>query len=149
MTTGTDLVKSALRKIGAHSIAAPAAPETIPEGRVILNAMLQSWLSRNIDLGIVPIDAPGEEVGEPADATNAIVYNLAILLAPDFDNGKEVVSGTLAMIARREFQIVSTLFNTTTIEPKVVSSTLPKGQGNKQSFGNFPIFFQEGETIDG
>lgn len=149
MTTGTDLVKSALRKIGAHSIAAPAAPETITEGRDTLNAMLQSWLSRNINLGIVPLDAVGEEVGEPADATNAIVFNLAMLLAPDFDNGKEVVSNSLAMNARKEFQIISTLYNTTTIEAKVVSSTLPKGQGNKQSFGNFPIFYQVGETIDG
>tara|TARA_R110000782_G_C14819205_1_gene413832 strand:+ start:33890 stop:34336 length:447 start_codon:yes stop_codon:yes gene_type:complete len=148
MTTGTDIVQKALKKIGAHSIAAPAASETVVEGADALNSMLQTWTSQGIVLGIVPLDAPGDELGEPNDATNAIISNLALELAPNFDNGKLVVSPTLEKNAKRDYNAVKNLYQVCTIPDKVVSSTLPRGAGNK-----YPLFddtyFNKGDTVNG
>lgn len=148
MTTGTDIVEKALKLIGANSIAAPAAPETVVEGADALNSMLQTWTSQGIDLGIVPLEAPGDELGEPNDATNAIIENLALILAPNFDNGKMVVSVTLEKNAKRDYNIVKNLYQIVTIPNKVVSSTLPKGAGNK-----YPLFsdtyFRKGGIVNG
>ncbi len=149
MTTGTEIVKKALKKIGANSIAAPAAPETIIEGRDALNSMLQNWLSQDIDLGIVPLDPPGDELGEPNDATNAIISNLAIYLAPDFDNGNQIVSPTLKQNATRDYNTVKNLYQCVSIPDKVVTSTLPKGQGNRYWYWNGNTYFRKGETVDG
>lgn len=149
MTAGTDIIKGALRKIGAHSIAAPAASETIVEGRDALNSMLQEWETRNIFLGVAPLDAPGDELGEPNDATNAIINNLALELSPFFDNGNNIVSPMLIRAAKTSFNVIYNAYIDQPIPDKVVSSTLPKGAGNKwgHTFGR--TFFRKGESING
>lgn len=149
MSSGTSIIKAALKRIGANSIVQPAAPETITEGRDILNSMLQLWLSENIDLGIVPLDAPGEELGEPLDARNAIIDNLALRLSPDFDNGGPIVSNQLLSNARREFALIKNLYQTIEIPVKIVSSTLPVGQGNRTGFGRQRVFKGVGGTVNG
>ena len=92
MSDGTVIIKAALKEIGAHSIAAPADPESVEVGMNTLNSMLQIWLSQGIDLGIVPLETPGDELSEPLETTQAIIDNLAIGLAPNFDNGDNVVA---------------------------------------------------------
>jgi len=146
MSSGTEIVQAALKEIGAHSIVAPADPESILVGKNTLNSMLQIWLSQCIDLGIVPLDASGEELGEPADSTQVIIDNLAIALAPNFDNGDNVVSAELRNNARRGFVRLRGLYQILTIPDKVVSSTLPRGAGNDRGFRT-KVFAGKGATI--
>lgn len=148
MSDGTFIIESALKRIGAHSIAQPAAPETISEGRDVLNSMLQLWLSWGIELGVVPLDAPGDELGEPLDVRNAIIDNLALLLSPDFDNGSEIVSPQLKNNARQGFQIVKQLYRKSIIPNKQMSGTTPRGQGNIIGV-NSRTFFRGGEEVSG
>ena len=146
MTVGTKIIENALKEIGAHSIAAPADPESVEIGMDRLNAMLQGWLSDGIDLGIIPLSEPGIELGEPTDTTLAIQFNLSLVLAPLFDNGDNVVSVELKNNASREFRRIENLYETFTIPDKVVSSTLPRGAGN--TAGRFRrIFSGKGATI--
>ena len=145
MSTGTSIVERALGKIGANSIPAPADPSSIVEGGETLGSMLQSWLSDNIDLGIVPLASLGDDLGEPADTTNAIIDNLALLLLPSFPNLP--VTPTLVINARVGFDTVKRLYQNLTIPDKVVSSTLPRGQGN-QRFFRPRVYAGKGATVD-
>lgn len=143
MSTGTALVLRAGKKIGAHSIANPMDPNDIADSARTLNSMLHQWLSDGIDIGFTPIDLPGEEVNEPPDTTNAIINNLAIQLAPEFDTP---VSPQLQANADGNFFKIKELYEVITIPEKVVSSTLPVGAGNDRGIG-LNTFFREGQTV--
>ena len=145
MSSGTSIVENALGLIGAHSIPSPANPKSIVEGEKTLSSMLQSWLSEDIDLGIVTLEAPGEELGEPEDTTNAITFKLAVLLYPSFPGLP--VSPTLIVNARKEFDTVKRLYQKLTIPDKVVSSTLPRGQGNMRH-SRSRAFSGKGATVN-
>lgn len=146
MSTGTEIIKDALQKIGAHSVATPANPEAIEAGRKALNSMCEMWLSEGIRFGFTPLKVPGDDLNEPADARNGIVFNLAIMLAPDF--GKDV-SSNLNRMATTTFAKIRNIYEVVTVPDRVVSSTLPKGQGNHESFGSDQTFFRDGETVSG
>lgn len=147
MSTGTDIIQRALQKIGAHSIVAPATPDSIVLGQENLNAMLELWLSDGIQIGFTPLNAPGDELNETADSRNAIICNLAISLGPDFDNGETVVSPTLQREARVGLLWIKAQYQTLSIPDKVVSSTLPVGAGNQRG-SRRRVFFAKGSTID-
>lgn len=146
MSSGTAIIQDSLEEIGAHSILAPANPEAIEKGRVKLNSMLQLWLSRGVRLGFTPLDAAGDELSEPGDARNAIVANLALELAPSFDNGKNVVSQILLGNAKRTFNLVRDIYRVVEIPTKIISSTTPIGSGNRVTF-NQRIFKGRGGTV--
>lgn len=141
MSAGTVIVQNALKKIGVHSIASPADSETIVDAVNSLNSMLQRWESLGIELGTGPLDVPGDELGEPLDTTVAIEDNLALLMAPYFDNAKSKVSRQLKINADLGFEAVKDSYRTLTIPEKVVSSTCPKGEGNSE--GTHSDFFFE------
>lgn len=146
MSTGTFLVQKALQKIGAHSLIRPANAQSLEDGFQALNGMLQTWLSMGIGLGIVPLSVPGDELGEPADSTQAIINNLALELAPDRQGGKDVVSLILLRNANSQFNALKALYQVFTIPDKVLSSTTPLGAGNNIS-RNGRVFVGRGATI--
>lgn len=147
MSTGTEIIQGGLERIGAHSLHQPAAPEDIIKGMSILNSMLQLWISWGVDIQTVPIDQPGQNLSEPADAKNAIMDNLAIAMAPNFDNGKVVVSDQLRANARRGATQIRTLYRKFSIPRKRPSSTLPKGAGNAKGSFRRDIFFGDEEAL--
>lgn len=149
MTTGTVIIKDALQNIGAHSIVSPASPEAIDLGMKRLNSMLEMWLTKNIEIGFTPLKVPGDELNETPDTTNGIVSQLSLLLAPDFSNGKQVVSAELVRNARIQFNDIKNLYKTFTIPKKVVSSTLPLGAGNRRGRFNDRVFKSVGGTVNG
>jgi hypothetical protein len=148
MTIGTKVLQGALRKIGAHSELNPATPDTLVVAMDTLNSMIQFWRSQGIIMGILPLKSPGGQLGEPGDSRNAIEDNLAIALAPNFDNGDVVVSATLERNAKVGFDWIKSLYQVITIPDKVPSSTLPRGAGNSRgTYRN--VFFGEGGKLDG
>ena len=147
MSSGTQIILDALKEIGAHSIANPAGGETISDVKRKLDSMLQMWLTDGIDLGVLPINLPAEELNEPMDARNAIVQNLAIEASPLFDNGVAIVSEALRSNARSNYLKIKDHYQIVTIPRKVVSSTLPMGAGNRRG-GYSNTFFSEGSEIE-
>lgn len=146
MSTGTDIIQKALQLIGAHSIVSPASAESILTGKDALNSMLEMWLSKGIDFGYSPLDVPGDALGEPPDVRNGIISSLAMTLAPNFDNGKGIVSTELRNLANSQFFTIQRIYRSITIPNKVVSSTLPKGAGNDQGILD-SAFYNKGSTI--
>ena len=148
MSTGTEIIEDALGEIGVHSVAAPANPESIELGMRKLNSMCETWLSKDIKIGFTPLKLPGDNLNEPADVRNGIVSNLALLLAPSFSNGRQVVSPALKSAANVGFRQIQRLYQRLEVPNKIVSSTLPTGQGNKR-FHRSRAFFGKDATIDG
>ncbi len=146
MTDVTTLAERALREINAHSIARAAPPETIVITIDNLKSMMQEWLDDDVDIGAAPFDGPGDELDEPISTTQTIIDNLAIRVAPNFDAGKVVVSTTLMNNARSGLARVFRNYRITTIPDKVISSTLPRGQGNSR-FRTRRVFAGKGATI--
>ena len=147
MSSGTVIVQNALRNIGAFSSIAPDDGEAIVLGRDILNSMLQMWLDQGIDLGIVVLDAAGDELGELLSMTQPIIDNLSLLLAPMFEDGKVIVTPTLRTNAITGFATLKDLYQILTIPDVVVSSTLPRGSGNSRFFTR-RNFSGSGHTIE-
>ena len=146
MSTGTAIIKDALKAIGVHSVAVPAAPENINDGMNALNSMLETWLSKNIVIGFTPLSTPGDELNEPTDTRDGIVWNLAVNLGPYFDNGTTIVSQTLRSLARDSYNDISNLYEVVEIPDIVVSSTTPIGEGNRVGINN-GVYFRRGSTI--
>lgn len=130
MSSGTELIHAALKRIGAHSVVSPADPETVDTARNTLNSMLEGWRSKGIDMGTVPINAPGDEVSEPLDVRQAIIDNLAMLLAPNKSSGKPVVSPELRVAAASGMRSIRVLYQKINVPNKKVSSTMPMGAGS-------------------
>jgi hypothetical protein len=143
MTTGTKIIQRALSYIGAHSPLSPANPESILDGMDILNSFIAELQDNDVDMGCVPLAAPGEELSEPLGARNAIEENLAVLLIPLFPGAK--VSPFLQANATKSLQKLRNQWETVSIPKRQVRGTLPKGQGNKYFFHN--TYFDEGDEL--
>ena len=150
MSSGTSIIEDGLKRIKVVSVMVPSSPEQITDGLAILNSMIQLWYSKSIKMGTVPITTPGSDLNEPIDARNAIVDNLAVLMAPLYDGGtgKEIVSRELRASAKNGFANIRTRYQDFTIPERVASSTLPRGAGNSNSFRS-RIFNPEGGKISG
>lgn len=148
MTIGTNIIKRSLRKIQVDTLNSPASPEDIDDAVLVLNSMLSLWLSKGIRLGIVPLEAAGDELGEPNDSTNAIISNLAIKLASDYEDGQAVVTQTLKSEATSEFEELANVGYRENIVPQIIpSSTLLTGEGNKNRFVRRRNFFGVGRPL--
>ncbi len=147
MTIGTDIIERALMQIGAHSVAMPANQESIDLGKDILTSMLEQWLTKNIKIGFTPLLDPGDDLNEPPDTTNAIISNLSLLLVPNFNNGKPV-SPEIRKQAHLDFVCVKGAYQINVIPDKVVSSTLPRGMGNRR-WNRRRIYFQKDAVLNG
>lgn len=148
MSTGTALVQDGARLIGAHSILNPLDTDSLQVGFVALNNMMALWLSQGIDIGHVPLETVSDEMAEPGDTRNAIIEQLAIQLAPYFFTGQSVVSADLRSIANRDYRLVKRIYQVLTIPFKVVSATLPKGEGNSKGIDRRVFFGSKASLND-
>lgn len=95
LTTKGDLVLAALRKLGVASNATltDVEPQSMEDGVNDLEMMMAEWLggdaSPGINVGYIFADAdvapdPGDEHGLSNNAINAVIFNLACRIAPDY-----------------------------------------------------------------
>ena len=147
MSTGTFIAESALEEIGAHSLAAPAPPSVVERTTFRLNALTHRWFSWGIKVPFTQLGAPGDEFSEPADTTEAFIYNLAIDIAGPFSNGSsQTVSSDLRTNARITFLQVKQVYRTLCVPSRQVTSTTPRGIGNINGV-NSRTFFDGGEPL--
>lgn len=146
MTTGTVVVQRALQNLGVHSALQPASPESLDNGFEKLNGMIAEWQDEDIDTGAVPLEVIGDDLCEPLGAKNGIIYNLALLLAPDHPGAQ--VSSELKRQAKLTLGSIKRKWQVVTIPKVRARETLPTGQGNRQH-GRFldNSFFQDGDEL--
>ena len=146
MSTGTAIIQDALKTIGAHSVATPAAPEDILDGMRRLNSMAELWLTKGIKIGTTPLQDPGSQLNELGDMRNVIVDNLAVLLQPNFPNLP--MPPQLVLNAATGFNAAMNLYMEIDIPAKVLSSTTPIGEGNRRGVNSLN-YFPKGTALDG
>ena len=145
MSIGTAIIQEALSEIKAHSVVSPANPESLETGMNVLNGMIATWQDKGIETGAVPLKEVGSELSEPLGARNGIVQNLAILLQPKFPSSQ--LNPLLVKNAALAYQDIENAWRIPVIPRKILNSSFPTGQGNK----NYDIwdnqFFGEDQEI--
>lgn len=145
MSTGTEIIEAALAEGKVVSVLVPSSPEQITDGMHKLNSLIQMWVTQDIFLNIQPLKSAGDQLDEPIDVRNALVFNLAIILANLYSFP---VTVDLKRQASKTFGVIERNYKKLDIPEKVVSSTLPRGQG--QNKGVDPqIFKRKGSTVNG
>lgn len=143
MSTGTKIVKGALSRLGVHSPIRPANPESLEDGKDVLNSMYASWQDKGIEIGAVPLNAIGDEFSEPLGLTATIMDNLAIICQPLFPGSQ--ISAELRSNANKGYENMLLQYQPVTIPNPVVRETLPKGQGNRVRYDS--VYFDKGDEI--
>lgn len=131
MPTGTKIIERALKQISASSPMNPAHPETLQDAFETLNSFLDELLDGGIDFGQVLLEAPDDELNIVLAAENMLVYNLAVLMAPENNTGREVLTQNLMKRAVDTLATITRRYRKFTILPSKVSSTAVLGSGNR------------------
>lgn len=98
------VVKRALRLLQVQPARQPVKPENMADGIDALNAMARRWEADGIALGWQPVSSPSDDVPAPEEAEEALIYNLAIRLAPEFgvEPMPAVIGGAVTFLAALE-----------------------------------------------
>jgi len=84
MTTAATIVSRALRLLRVvDSNEAPEA-EDFETARQALNGMLRRWEANGLALGWQDVDNPADELSIPAEAEQAVAFNLAMMLRAEY-----------------------------------------------------------------
>ena len=142
MTIGTKIIERSLTHIGVNSPLKSVNPESVTQGMDTLNSMNAELQDEGIEMGLVPLKTPGQELSEPLGVRNALEFMLAVRLAPDFPAA--VVSPFVQAQANIGYNNLKINWQVLTIPKKRARGTLPMGQGNRRRERNF---FDEGEEI--
>lgn len=82
--TAQEFINRALRLIGKLAQGqSPTAGETT-DALSAMNGMLTRWEANGLTMGFSPVSAAGSTVPVPAEINDAVAYNLAIRLAPEY-----------------------------------------------------------------
>lgn len=84
MTTVATLVARSLRLIQVIDVVQPVKPQDMSTAILALNAMVRRWEANGLALGWQPVDNPSDELPFPEEAEEAVAYNLAVRLAPEY-----------------------------------------------------------------
>lgn len=84
MTEVADIVKDALVLIQVQNPVQPVKPQDMAAGIRALNRMCGRWEADGTSLGWSNVSSPGDTLPAPEEAEEAIVYNLAVRLAPRY-----------------------------------------------------------------
>lgn len=79
------IVGRALRLIHAIDPRQPVQAIDMQTGITAMNAMLRRWEANGMALGWSDVSAPDEDMPCPPEAEEAIAFNLAITLAPEYE----------------------------------------------------------------
>lgn len=147
MSTGTDIITKAYKRIGVYTVFNTPPDEAIIEGMEALNGMLDRLRSKFIQIPFTNLSVPGQELAEPVDATEAIIDNLAIQLSSNYSNGSlNVVSQELRTNAKVGLIDLKKAYRCLPIPKFTLSSTTPVGQGNAGRLFNHRTFWGTDRT---
>lgn len=111
MTTVAKLVGRSLRLIQVIDPKQPVKPADMTTAIEALNAMMRRWEANTLALGWAPVASPSDELPIPEEAEEAVAYNLAVRLAPEYgvDITPAVIGGAMTFLDElRRDQAVAT-----------------------------------------
>lgn len=129
MATAAFVVQSAAEEIGASSLVNPLAPESSNAAFKRLTQMINRWTSKDINLGdsfVLPT-LLADEMGNDTDTDQALIDNLALVIAPIL---RKVPTSTLRTNAYDAYQDL--LISSVARPEQPYPSTLSAGAGRRQ-----------------
>lgn len=120
MTTAADIVGSALRKIGSVDPDEPIDAGDYESCIAAMNRMVMRWEAKGISVGWSPVFNPDDIIPAPIDAEDALIYNLAIMIAPEYGSSPSQLVTAMAMATMAELK--SSLYVTRRL---VVNTDMP------------------------
>jgi hypothetical protein len=84
MTTATQLISRSLRLLSVLDPNTPASSVDIETGITALNSMLSRWEANGLAVGWASVTLGTDTVPLPAEAEEAVVYQLALRLRPEY-----------------------------------------------------------------
>ena len=129
MTLASDIVTSALRKIGAVDASEAVNAEDFETAAQALNRMATRWEANGLAFGWSNITSPSDVITALIEAENALIYNVALEIAPEYGlpvSGfvQQRADDELASLRRDRF-VASPLYSTT--DEPVSSGRYPRG----------------------
>jgi len=125
MTTATDIIKGALRRLQIIGSETPIEADEIADGLEDLNDWASAIETGKLSLGFVPVGAPADTVNIPREAVAMYKDNLAIYIAGQYG---APVSQTLIKSADDSMRLALNTFQPL-IDAEYPDS-LPLGSGN-------------------
>lgn len=112
-TTVYDIVSRALRLLGVVDAGEPLDANDAATAIAALNAMMRRWEASGISLGWSDVKQGSEDLPAPPEAEEAITYNLAVRLRPEYRVAIEpdviqLASDGLALLRRDVLQTMDT-----------------------------------------
>lgn len=126
MATAGEIITDALQEINVQEDEQSIQNTDFQAGLRYLNRMVNEWAARGMSLGFTTITKISEQVTVPDGVLGAIVSNLAIRLAPQFDVAIPI---ELAATAKDGMDAVRHL--TVGTEATQMPGTMPIGSGNE------------------
>jgi hypothetical protein len=123
MPTALDLIRRSMRLIGALAEGEVPTAEQSADALVSLRGLLGEWETRGVPLGAL-VDATianATTLPVPPTHYNALAYNLAVTLAPEY--GREAALPVLGPLADRTFRALQAQYKrapTITADPAVL-----------------------------
>jgi hypothetical protein len=125
MTTNSEVIGDALREINVIAEGQTPSAEQGLYGLRKLNAMVEEWTERDVDLGYYAQTDASADCPIPAWAESAVKSNLAIALAPKYGAS---ISAELAVAAMTSFGVVQRKCMVEKMEPANMDH-MPVGSG--------------------
>lgn len=144
MSTAKFIILQSLTRIGKNSPLKKAKAADISAGLSSLQSFMEMLGTMRIILPTNPVRGSSDELGETLDTRNALIDNLAIEIATNYDNGQVIVSETLAVNAAKGMAFLKTYYRNSVALNKVPGSTLPVGAGRAR--GIKPRIYFNGVT---
>jgi hypothetical protein len=82
--TGQEAINRALRIVGVLAMGQTPSADKTANALEALNAMLARWEANGIALGFAALAEAGDDLRVPTEAQEAVVFNLAKTIAPEF-----------------------------------------------------------------
>jgi hypothetical protein len=116
-------INRALRLLGVLDVAESPAAEDSQTAIQALNSMVQRWEANGLAVGWANVSAPDDTLPVPDEAQEAVIYNLAVRIAPEYG-----MPSQMQYIASEAARMLSELRRDRLVEmPLVQCSDLPKG----------------------
>jgi hypothetical protein len=141
MATVEQVAKSALNRIMVQGSEAPLEADEYADFIFALNNYMAQLAAEGINLGYTEVNTIQDEVTIPTGALRGLIANMAVEVSSDYGG---VISEALVVAARQGKQTMRLIGQK--IGKTRYPSTLPRGQGNYDSFSMGDNFYPEAES---
>lgn len=141
--SAAQIITDALQELLVQASEQPIQADEMQSGIRALNRMMTEWDANGYALGFTIITNPSDLVTIPAGANSAVVYNLAVKLAGQFD---AQLTPSLVAAATEGMRVIAKI--AVKVPPSYLPDTLPIGSGNEDYLYEERFYIEPDDEIE-